>query len=102
LSFPNSVVTSAYLLRGIGLWVGSRLLHALVLALAELPPFPVATLTSLHVIVFTGALALADIHRRRERVLLGNLGVSRAVIAGTCALPAVIGEAILTFVVRSI
>jgi hypothetical protein len=101
LTLPNSVVARAYLLRGIGLWVGGRLLHALVLALAELPPLPVSKLTSLHVIFVTGLLALADIHRRKERAFLGNLGVSRATMAAICGLPAAIGEAIVAFVVRS-
>lgn len=95
LSFPNALLVRAYLRRGVGLWVASRVLLAMVLAFAELEPIRLSTAGSIQLVLVTALVAWVDLHRRKERALLGNLGVSRAFIVAICALPAAVGETIL-------
>lgn len=54
--------------------------------------------TALLAIVIAIALGMLETHRRREWVLIGNLGVTRVAIAGIFAIPAVLGEAGLQLV----
>jgi hypothetical protein len=41
------------------------------------------------------ALAWVDIRVRKERALIGNLGMSRVTVSGLCAVPAALGETLI-------
>lgn len=102
LSLPHATLTRAYLQRGIGLWVASRLVVSLVMALAEVDPWRPTPLASLQIVFFTAAIAWVDMHRRKERALLGNLGVSRVLVAAICSLPAAAGETGIALIVLAV
>lgn len=89
---PNSLVWRAYALRSARLWVGARAVTALVLANAELPPFPRSPGAGFLVVVIGTTLCFADLWRRRERVLTGNLGVSLWAFAGVSMGPQILCE----------
>ena len=89
---PNSVVVRAFAFRSAKLWFGARALLALALANANLPPFPRSTGAVIIVVLITTALCFAELWRRRERVLIGNLGVSQWAIAGLSVVPPTIAE----------
>jgi hypothetical protein len=99
---PNALVLRAYTLRSALLWLGLRGATALTLALAELPPFP-RSLGAVHLfIALSLLLCFADVWRRHERVLIGNLGVSPWALGAICLVPAVIGELLLVALLRLI
>jgi hypothetical protein len=100
---PNTLIITRFTVRGSQLWVGARLLTGAVLALASGDPLHLSLSSALLVVALCVALGLADVHRRHERALLENLGVSHFARATFFALPAVIGEsavAILGSIVR--
>ena len=65
---------------------------ALVLAVAELPPVPRSAGAMLFFVVASTVLCFAEVVRRRERVLIGNLGMSGWSLAAISALPASCAE----------
>jgi hypothetical protein len=58
-------------------------------------PFALAPMAAVLLVGVATTLCLLDVARRREAVLLGNFGVSRARLALWCAAPAVLGELLL-------
>jgi hypothetical protein len=90
------VLHLTFLTRGLWTWALIRASLAVAMLLlngppsAELPPFgrPI-------VLAVVLAAALSDVSRRREWVLIGNLGVTRATVALWCLVPAVLGEILL-------
>lgn len=62
------------LLRGVGLWVGVRLMTCVLLLLRQ-PPGPPGPLDGAIAVVAVGAMALLDARRRGETTLLANLAV---------------------------
>lgn len=89
---PNILITARYLTRGALLWLGARLLAGAVIALAGADPLYLNASSALLLVGISVALGLADIHRRHERALLENLGVSRFARVAFFALPALVGE----------
>lgn len=68
---------------------------AAVLGFAEMDPVRLAPTAMMTIVLASCLLGLADIHRRHERALLANLGVSRAMLVVFLAGPAVAGEMVL-------
>lgn len=81
--------------RGAQLWAGARLLAGAVLALAGEDPLYLNVSSAFLLVANCIALGLADVHRRHERALLENLGVSRFARTAFFALPALIGESVI-------
>ena len=85
----------AYLVRGLWLWIGARLLAALVFVFARIGAVPTDTVTGVYMVALAMALGVVDVRRRRERALLGDLGVPIAVLLSWFAVPAICGELLL-------
>lgn len=75
-------ILGAYVLRSARIWLGLRGLAILVLAYANLPPLPRSFGAFVIFVAVTTTLCIADVWRRRERALLGNLGVSMPQLTG--------------------
>jgi hypothetical protein len=90
--FPNPLVVRAYVLRSAWLWLGVRALTVLVLGVAELPPFPRSPKAALLFVLIGTTLCFVDAWRRRERALIGNLGVSPWTFAAMSVVPPTVGE----------
>jgi hypothetical protein len=92
----NRLLVQAYLLRGATLWLLTRILASVMIALADANPLTLSARSSLLIIVVATTLGFAQTWRLHETVLLGNLGVSRAMLAIWFAVPAVVGELIVS------
>ena len=89
---PNTLIITHFTARGMRLWVGARLLAGAVVALGGGDPVHLTLSTVVLLVATCIALGLADVHRRHERALLENLGVSRFERTAFFAFPAIIGE----------
>ena len=98
LMLPNTLIISRFTARGAQLWIGVRLLTGAVLKLAGGDPLHLSVSSALLLVAICVALGLADVHRRHERALLDNLGVSFFARSVFFALPALIGESALACV----
>lgn len=92
MMFPNPLLASAFLRRGIRLWIIARLAISGLVFLAGDDPFrlPIATMA-----VFTLVCALlghVEMHLNHERDLLGNLGIKRRIVGLFFLGPALAGE----------
>ncbi|MDQ8154110.1 MAG: hypothetical protein P3B98_05535 [Gemmatimonadota bacterium] len=80
---------SALLWRQSGLWVLTRLVYAVVLAVTVSSPVDKAANNAWHfqpaVIVLCAALGAVEIYRRGERLLIGNLGIGPFQLGGLLA-----------------
>ena len=88
---PKSLIVRALLVRGLAMWIGARVLAALVFMFAQIP----VTLTveaAIDLVVVAVALGFIDVGRRRERALLANLGIGATALAACLAAPAACGE----------
>jgi hypothetical protein len=85
----------ALLIRGAILWALARVSVIVVFAMAEISPIQLLAFWS---VLATSALLLVDLNRRKELILLHNLGITTlsAVLIGS--LPAVVLEAALVAV----
>lgn len=88
----DSLIVRTYLLRGAFLWLLTRLLVSAVIAAAKGDPFAISLRSAVIVIAVSTAVAFAQTIRYRERAFLGNLGVTRAWLVVSFALPALLGE----------
>ena len=92
---PDGLIVGTYVRRGAGLWIGMRAVVTVFTLLAQGDPLrPTAGMT-IGIVAVSAALGLLETHRRRERALLGNLGVSLPALALMLAVPAAIGELVL-------
>ena len=89
------MIVRAYVGRGARLWLLTRLAVGIVALFGQLNPLDVSTRSSFGFVVLTTLACAAETTRRRELVLLGNLGVSHAQLAAFFALPAIAGESLL-------
>jgi hypothetical protein len=89
---PNALVARAYLARGAWLWLATRLLVMLAFLWADLDPLQLSLGIALQVIVLSVVAGFLDVHRRRERALLGNLGIGSRPLGAMFLAPAVAGE----------
>jgi hypothetical protein len=86
------VVIRAYLRRGAVIWLTMRLCVSVVLAFGREDPLRLAPATVFLLVIGSGGLMLADIRRRHERMLIGNLGIQPVTVSCLAFVPAVIGE----------
>jgi hypothetical protein len=94
-------VRRAYLLRAVGIWLTMRLAVSVVLAFGGEDPIRLAPPALLALIVLPPVLMGIDIGRRRETILLANLGIARNRIALVALVPSLIGECAI-LVARSV
>ena len=89
---PNALVARAYLVRGVWIWLTTRLLVMLAFLWADIDPLQLSLGIALQVIVLSVVVGFVDVSRRRERALLGNLGIGSRPLGAMFAGPAVAGE----------
>lgn len=92
---PNPLVVRLYAQRGMRLWASTRALASLLIVLAEGHPLRTSPTVIVQLVLLSVAVCFVDTWRLRERALLGNLGVSPAVLAGLFGLAAMTGEGLL-------
>ena len=92
MRIPSGVIR-ALILRGIVLWFLGRVMASVVLAWANIPGG--SPLQPVWMLAVAAALVHFDLHRRKELVLLHNLGVATApaIVIGT--IPAFLLESAL-------
>lgn len=94
--FPVPLLARAHLLRACGLWLGARLMLALVLLFSEIDPMPdlvhLPVDLVLYAVAVTAVLGLVDTRVRRETMFLATLGISRRRVAITFAAVAAVLE----------
>jgi hypothetical protein len=96
----GAVLHATYLLRGLWTWALIRALLAVALAvLAQLPPPALPPFGRVVVLGAVLSVAVADLQRRHEWHLLGNLGVGPTTMAGWFVLPVLVGEVLLAWAV---
>jgi len=88
-------IVRSYLLRGSLLWLLARLLISVVIVAAHGDPLALPVRSSVIIVLVSTTLALAQTARLHEGTFLGNLGVSRALLACYFALPALLGELLI-------
>ena len=92
---PNTLVASAYLRRGLWLWLVIRATITSVLLIAGADVRKLSTTASVEVVLLIVVVGWLETFRHRERALLGNLCVSPLLLSTFFAVPALLGEAIL-------
>jgi hypothetical protein len=92
---PNPLIVRAYLSRGARLWLATRVMLSAVLLLAGTNPVRLSAAVAVAIVLLTVVVSLLDTHRRRERALLGNLGIRPLLLGALFAGPALIGEVAL-------
>jgi hypothetical protein len=92
LSRPDRTILLAYGGRAVLHWVGIRCVFGVLLAFNSFPPFARSLNISLTIVAWSAFLAFADLWRRRELVLLGNMGVDYRVIVFQFGVVAACGE----------
>ena len=92
---PDGLIVASYARRGAGLWIGVRAVASLFTILAQGDLLNPTAGLAIGIVAASAALALLETHRRRERALLGNLGVSLPALTLMLTWPAATGE--LTF-----
>lgn len=90
----------AYLPRGVLLWLAVRAVISCMLIAAKQPVLQPSFLGALTIVPCCFVAGWLDIGRRKEQVLLGNLGLSRTTVAGLLAAPAAAGELALALAGR--
>jgi hypothetical protein len=88
----NPLLVRAYLKRGFGIWLASRAIVIATFLFAGEDPFHLPFLAELLLVAISVVLCFADIHRRRERAFLGNLGVRARDLVVLFLGPAMVGE----------
>src|SRR5688500_3049870 len=94
--FPNPEFARRLLIDGAIIWVLLRFAIYVVGAVAAdqfgPPSLAIGLPSALTLVTMSGALTLLDVLRRREGILLANLGVPLRVVLITGATPALIAE----------
>jgi hypothetical protein len=93
------LIAASYLRRGAGIWLGVRTIASLMTFLAGGNPLSLSFGATVATIAVSGALGLLETHRRHERALLGNLGVTMAMLTIMLVAPALLGELSLLAIV---
>lgn len=96
MATSDPLIVRAYLMRGAVLWLLARILISVVLTAANSNPFALSVRSSVIIILIATALSCVQTARLRESVLLGNLGVSRPELAAYFAVPALVGELLIS------
>jgi len=92
---PNPLLVRAYVGRGVRLWLATRALMTLALLWAEMNPLRVSAGGAAQIVALAVGLSFLEIHIRRERALLANLGARPVTLGALFAAPALIGEIVL-------
>ena len=92
---PNQLVVRSYFARGAKLWFATRAALTALFLMAGFDPLRLSATTLIGIVVLTAALGYVDVRRRRERALLGNLGVSPLALGAFLAGPPIVGETAL-------
>ena len=92
---PGSLVAAA-LWRGLLLWVGVRLLVRVFTKM----PFQLEAAAAIGVLIIVVVVAYADVRRRREEVMLTNLGISGIGAGLVLGAPAFICEVLMQLLAR--
>ena len=95
-----------FLIDGIFMWIGIRIAIPLMVLVFGSPgggPIPVLELslelpTSMTVVTLCGVLVVVDVLRRRESLLLANLGIPLRAVFITGMIPAAVGEAVTSLI----
>lgn len=95
ISLPNSLVVSAYLSRGLRLWLAVRGLGSLLVFLGGFDPLRLSAQTLILLLSVTAALAFIDLRIRKEAALIGNLGISIPAVMLITVVPGILGEVII-------
>jgi hypothetical protein len=99
---PEPLIARTFFLRGVRLWLGTR---AAILAASLMVNEPVLWLDATGVVIMIGvavAVCFLAVRRNHERALLGNLGLSPFVLAALFAVPAVMGETLVSVLERTV
>lgn len=91
LTSVHPALASAFLRRGLLLWAGIRLIVQLVRMSAS-DPTPLSAEAASLIPVIAMAAGYADVRRRREAVLLANLGIGRGGLFLLLAAPPALAE----------
>lgn len=89
----HPVVMRTYALRSAQMWVGMRAMAAVYLAFNNAPAFPRSPGALIFFVLVTVAVCIAEMQLRRERMLIGNLGMSPWTLGGISAIPPLLAEA---------
>jgi hypothetical protein len=93
---PPRAFLIALVTRAVTIWAGMRVLLALGIALLDAgPPLRLPASTASLLALLAGTLGLVELRRRREHLLLGNLGVGQSVLFLTGLVPAAFLESLL-------
>lgn len=95
---PNRLVVRAYAVRGFTLWLLTRLLISGVMLSAGGNPLAVSPVVILYIVLICAGVNVAEVKRRHELALLGNLGVSYVQLAVFFTVPAIAGEMVLRLI----
>jgi hypothetical protein len=95
-NFPPRAFLIALVMRAIIIWACIRVILALCIGMLDAGPwyFLQATTASALALV-AGTLAWLEVRRRREHLLLGNLGISQPMLFLTGLVPAVLLESLI-------
>jgi hypothetical protein len=98
LRIPTGLLV-ALLKRGVAIWIASRLIAMSVFSMAAAAGghdfSPMGLVINIWTVVMSTSLVLLDVHRRKELMLLNNLGIRLFVVALVGTIPAAIGESLL-------
>lgn len=89
---PPRLVVRAYVRRGAVVWLTARLLVGIVFAFGQANPFIGPPVVHFGLVALSSALTLVDVHRRHERILIGNLAIEPAFVVALAGIPALAGE----------
>ena len=97
---PNPELARRFLIDGALVWVFLRIALPLMAAAVGgdmgsgvgAPGLSLGLPASMTLVTLTGAVVLIDVLRRRESVLLGNLGIPLRAVFITAAIPAAVAE----------
>ena len=102
---PPRILAGAFLKRGARIWALVRAAASLVMLFATIPPADVLRQSAAGaglLVAISVAACFADSWRHGEWGFLRNLAVSPAASAALFATPALVGEALLSFVGRTL
>jgi hypothetical protein len=99
---PSAPLTNRYATRAFVYWVGVRLLTGAAISLAGGDPLHLGVSSAMLLVLTSVGVGFADLHRRHERALLENLGVSSPAQLSFFALPALLGESALAVIVGAL
>ena len=98
LRLPHLAIVRRYFARGFVLWLLARLMMMAVATFAKIPIRDVVRWSvsgALGMLGVCAVLGFVDVRVRRERTLLGNLGIDDRELVGMYVVPAIVGELLL-------